>query len=655
MKNVYISAITHPHVFNYMFLPYVAGALQSYCETIQEIKENYTWNKSLYKIEDIDVLLSKIHNPEVFGISCYVWNFRKQMIIAKKIKQLYPTCLIVAGGPHIPDDYINFFTEYPFIDILVHGEGEITFADILIENLKEFSDWSLITGITFQKDATEFNTGAGKKLPKDINYPSPYTIGIFDNILQEIKDDNQMPSALWETNRGCPYSCSFCDWGSATMSKIRLFDHNRLIEEMKWFGDNKIEYMQICDANFGILKRDIDLMKCLVETKKQTNYPTAVMTAYAKNSNDRIFEINVLSERANLSFGATLSVQSMDDVVLKNIDRSNIKTEKFMELIPRYNKEGISVYSEVIVGLPGETRESFSQSLGTLMKNGIRETIRIYPLVILPNAPLNSKRHRTMFKIKDIRRKMWGGGYGEDDIKNMAETINLGVGSYSMDTDDWIWCNVYSCIIQSFQSGGITRYITEHLDRTTNDFDFGKFYINLYEYFNNTDSVIGKSIEDVRSCYKWIIEDENSNYYGIKPKSFDEEIFSMLPHYRMWLECMLNQNKFYDEIKEFLVNNQYDVLNELLLWQKDIMIDMDYNSKKGKFRSYNYNFNSYFCGERLKEETTAVLYKDISIGPGKRSPLKWNNVREYLIAVTGAGSPYSKYFIHDIRKGLTCQ
>ena len=66
---------------------------------------------------------------------------------------------------------------------------------------------------------------------------------------------------LWETNRGCPFQCTFCDWGSATASKVSRFEMDRLEREIKWMAEKKIKYIFVCDANFGIQKRDIEIAK----------------------------------------------------------------------------------------------------------------------------------------------------------------------------------------------------------------------------------------------------------------------------------------------------------------------------------------------------------------------------------------------------------
>ena len=94
-----------------------------------------------------------------------------------------------------------------------------------------------------------------------MDIPSPYLAGYFDEIVDEMREQGLEPYALWETNRGCPYSCTFCDWGSATMTKVRKFSLERAKAEAKWFSDKKIKAVYNCDANFGIFPRMRKLQK----------------------------------------------------------------------------------------------------------------------------------------------------------------------------------------------------------------------------------------------------------------------------------------------------------------------------------------------------------------------------------------------------------
>ena len=168
--------------------------------------------------------------------------------------------------------------------------------------------------------------------------------------------------ASWETNRGCPFSCAYCYWGRRSQ-KVRTFSMERLFEEIEWFGQKNISLVFGCDANFGILKRDLDLVKKLVETKNKYGYPPTFRVCNTKNSNDIVFRIEEILHDSHMAKGISMSFQSLTPEVLQNVNRTNIKIDLFHKLQARYLKAGMPTYTEMILALPGETYETFASGL----------------------------------------------------------------------------------------------------------------------------------------------------------------------------------------------------------------------------------------------------------------------------------------------------
>src|SRR5205807_10087029 len=82
---------------------------------------------------------------------------------------------------------------------------------------------------------------------------SPFLDGTFDRFLSESK--TPITGALWETNRGCPFSCTFCDWGQAINSKINEIPFERLVSELQWIARQELLFLCATDANFLICRR----------------------------------------------------------------------------------------------------------------------------------------------------------------------------------------------------------------------------------------------------------------------------------------------------------------------------------------------------------------------------------------------------------------
>ena len=216
MKNVYLAQINVAYSDRLAYLPYAAACITAFAKNDNEINEKFSFGEILFLREKIEDAIKRIKDPFAVGFSCYVWNMEYNKALAKKIKELYPSCVIVFGGHNIPDD-TSVLRENDFIDILIHGEGEVCFAELL-KGLDK-GDISDVSDISYRRENELITTKRSNGCFSLENYPSPYLTGIFDSMYEEYPlIDFQ---ATLETNRGCPYQCAFCDW--CFTEKIRYF------------------------------------------------------------------------------------------------------------------------------------------------------------------------------------------------------------------------------------------------------------------------------------------------------------------------------------------------------------------------------------------------------------------------------------------------
>ncbi len=335
--------------------------------------------------------------PAVFLFSNYIWSAEQNLVKANLLKEVSPESIMIHGGPSTPKyerDAEAFFAANPGVDIAVRGEGEQTFVEILdalggkLEGRNgDLSVLADVPGLTYRTRSGVARTPDRPRLADLDILPSPYLLGYYDDVARAGIDFQPV-----ETNRGCPYGCTFCDWGSATNSRIRKFDLQRVFDEIEWGAKNRAETLFIVDANFGIFARDVEITEKIVECYQTYGYPRSLSNCFAKNTTKYTSQICSLLWNAGVSFQPVIALQSMDEQVLGAIARSNIKTEAYDALADHLRDLGATVFTELMMGLPGSSLETFSADLQGCIDREIYATV--YDTFVLPNSPMNAPEYR---------------------------------------------------------------------------------------------------------------------------------------------------------------------------------------------------------------------------------------------------------------------
>jgi radical SAM superfamily enzyme YgiQ (UPF0313 family) len=373
--------------------PLSLGLLVAYAQELDggRLKDRYDFLPMF--LTDDRLLLQWTSEPGIFLFSNYIWNYERNLKLSALVKEANPESITIHGGPSTPKyagDCEEFFATNPHVDITVRGEGEATFAAILDAldpaYLTDFSNLHDVAGISFGDLSGIVHTPDRPRIEDLDSIPSPYLLGLFEPFGQA------RLAAVVESNRGCPYGCTFCDWGSATLSRIRKFDMDRVKAELEWFSRNQLLFVSLCDANFGILERDVEIAEHIAELKRKYGFPKTAALNYAKNTMKHLRPIIDTFASVDLNIEPTVAVQSMDETTLKIIRRSNIKTEKYDELADEFRRSGLRLATDVMMGLPGSTVDSFKSDLQKCTDRDVRA--RCNPTVLLPNSPMNEPSYR---------------------------------------------------------------------------------------------------------------------------------------------------------------------------------------------------------------------------------------------------------------------
>jgi radical SAM superfamily enzyme YgiQ (UPF0313 family) len=344
-------------------------------------------NKEIENIisEDVDILC----------LSFFVWNAGHLIELAKRAKKHNPNVLIIAGGPELDAHKRNdFFEEHPYIDYVAYGDGEEPFATVLDSHLNETpipeTAVNLVTRTRLYPHKVFSDKGFWKTsyildMKDELRKDMDYLVGLGRKVKMS-----------WEVDRGCPYSCSFCDWSSGLHNKVKRRTSSWR-DEIDFLKTLPIE-TKFANANFGIYEEDV----AIAEYVRDQDAHNVKIGYFAKMNKDRVWKIHdILSQYSNEHI-IHISIQDVDEEVLDNINRPALPWEDEKAYIADFIKKypEIQFYFEIIIGLPGQTVETFKYMLLQIDSLNIKYTyLANYHWHLLNNSPAYNKDYQEKFKL----------------------------------------------------------------------------------------------------------------------------------------------------------------------------------------------------------------------------------------------------------------
>ena len=465
-----------PEESNAFYLPYSVGVIWAYCLTDPTIKQNFVMGELVWRRDLIHEVAAKLATSNIVAFSTYVWNRAYNYELARQVRELNPNALIVFGGPEPAIKNRDIFQTLPFIDIIIKLEGEITFKNILLSY--DTGNFSHIPGLLINRGGTPEDTGQPDRISELDQIPSPYLEGIFDKIIAENPDIEW--NGTLETNRGCPFACTFCDWGSLTYNKIKKFNLERVFAELEWMGQNRCGWFSIADANFGVfIERDSLIVDKIIEVQNKYQYPKSFSVAWAKNQKkDVVGLVKKLIDSPFSNAGLTLSVQSLDVDVLENIKRRNMEDNNLEEIFRMCAEQDVPTFTEIILGLPGETLATWRENFWKLYRLGNHNGLTVNHAQLLENSEMNLLQKK-LFGITGAWNYDYFPGYRGAD--STPESVEVVTGTKDMPTPDLLEAMLFSWEQYTWHLSGISalaaRLVYKHLD-----IDYSEFYKDFMEF-----------------------------------------------------------------------------------------------------------------------------------------------------------------------------
>ncbi len=602
-KNIYMVQANYLHG-NSTYFPYAVGTLIANAKKHDRINETYNFGEIFFLREDTDSVLTRMQNPAVVGFSNYLWNYEYNKVLASKLREKYPDCIIIFGGHHIGENN-DVFADCPFSDYFIFGEGEEVFSRLLLALSGEGSIKD-IPNLAYKENGEYRFTF--RQCIGSTDYPSPYLTGVFDDILR--KHPELKFYAIIETSRGCPYKCKYCDWGNLDSKKVKFFPKEKIFAELEWLAAHGVDTFGGADANFGIVKSDEDFIDKMVEIHKRTGHLKNFQTSYAKNSNDIVFNMTKKLNDCGMNKGVTLSFQSLSEDALRNVGRENISVESYKALLGRYASHSIATYTELILGLPGETYDSFVRGIETLLQSGQHHAIYIHNCEYLPCAGMSDREYTEKFRIGISKIPLNQPHREASSIDEITEYSKIVTSTYSMTQQDWIKINMFALAVQCFHHGGLLPFFAIYLHKE-NGMKYTDFYSDFIKYiYSDKNSLLYKVFFEAENRLNAVVN-ENKSLTFVDDR-FGDVVWPIEEY--AFLNFVYDIDIFYKETESFL--RKYidgELFSELLEFQKMMLRQPVVKKQKATF---DYNFLEYFSAvyknetETLKKENSVYRITD---------------------------------------------
>lgn len=371
------------------------------------------WLPTIYNDLGLDESsLSKIlekEEPHIICFSVYLWNYELYDRLGRFLRQQYPNMIMIAGGAQIfvHRELDMFWNQYPWLDCAVYGDGEEAYRIIIDSIIDSSTVKEQATNISYTNQHGRFLQPFKRFKDHDFTFVSPF-IDNKEEVTDSIKEIKKTQPNLrilmnYERVKGCPYKCSFCDWSSGLHNKVtqKQYDWKK---DLDFFCSIDVSPRMV-DANLGMFKEDIDVIKYIIELEDiNPNFRGLGYGNNAKLHKKAVFEIIDLIETARPGEKLhTFAVQDIDKEVLDAIDRPDIPWHDLVSMIEdmKAKHSKFMFRMETIIGLPGQTVESFAEMMSEFSSIGSHSVIgNIWDMLV--NSPAYDKGYQQKHGLRVI-------------------------------------------------------------------------------------------------------------------------------------------------------------------------------------------------------------------------------------------------------------
>lgn len=452
---------THP---NFFVLPLLWFNLETYYSQNSEHADKWEWIPPIIDIDiDVDKIiqhLSKYENLDVVGISRYIWDDASEVEkLQSWIRANHPKCIIALGGPHQDVQHReDFFRRNKLIDVSCDpmGYGEVFWTTLLDQISIGKIDYDSIPFAIYPKYG--FIQRAKVQVNRREITWCDDAYGRHSAFIDAVKDyankRNYKVATAIEFSRGCPYSCTFCEWGG-TSTKVVFKPMDLIEKDLSFLIGRKIDHFNITDANLGIVVRDVDVIDLLISIcKRNKHIPHITVLGYAKNEKRYVNQILEKCADFGLIDELNVSIQSLNLETLSAVKRVDAPWRKQIhDMLPiREKHPTFDIRLQNMIALPESTlADSYEWFNVTHEYNA---TFCVFMWHLLPSTPAYAADYMEKYQIRcvDAKASKRAIGYplNPSEISNHASVVMpIVVSTSTMSFDDFVETFVVTSLVSA--------------------------------------------------------------------------------------------------------------------------------------------------------------------------------------------------------------
>lgn len=366
---------------------------------------SYHWTQVVKDIENTLKSFGRSTPHTDIGIGAFIWNESSVQNITESLKQIGFPGRVIVGGPQVSYSSPGIEREYPFADVFIRGYAEdVMFKLMTSERNKP------IRGVHYRGDP-DLAWRSQVDLDKLV---SPYLTGLI----------KPQPFLRWETQRGCPFMCSFCQHReSGDHLKRRNLLSKRLQDEIDFFCENNVNDFAVLDPTFNSGPSYLDVLRRFVHNKYTGKI--SLQSRFEMVKEPYLDLCQQLNETGlvQLEFG----LQTVHDAEAKAVRRGN-PLKRIKRSIDNINSRNLLYEVSIIFGLPNQTLESFKQTVQFCLDHNV-PVIKAFPLMLLRGTELDERKEEWRLVESPVS--------AGDLIDRVQDGIPHVVASSSFTTEDW--------------------------------------------------------------------------------------------------------------------------------------------------------------------------------------------------------------------------